>query len=91
MIICSCNVLSDHDVRAAVHADDDVVRSVSEVYTCLGCSPECGRCARTIRRIITDALGPCARGCVAGCEHQKSQAFPELQIFPELMEEEVES
>ena len=47
-----------------------------------------GRCARTIRRIITDALGPCARGCVAGCEHQKSQAFPELQIFPELMEEE---
>jgi bacterioferritin-associated ferredoxin len=91
MIICSCNVLSDHDVRAAVHADDEPRRTVSEVYTCLGCSPECGRCARTIRRIITDALGVCAGGCVEGCAHQKSQAFPELEVFPELLEESVDA
>ena len=68
----------------AVHADDEPLRTVSEVYTCLGCTPECGRCARTIRRIIGDALG----GCGASCVHRQSQAFPELEVFPELLEEE---
>lgn len=78
MIICSCNVLSDHDVRAVVEADDEVRRTASEVYRCLGCSAECGRCARTIRRIISDALGPCARTCSTGCSHKRADAFPEL-------------
>jgi len=69
MIICSCNVLSDHDIRAAVQADDSARRSAAEVYRCLGCSVECGRCARSVKTIIADALGPCARACVAGCPH----------------------
>jgi bacterioferritin-associated ferredoxin len=59
MIICSCNVLSDQDVRSAVAADTP--RSTRQVYGCLGCSAQCGRCARTIRRLIDEALG-CARG-----------------------------
>jgi bacterioferritin-associated ferredoxin len=74
MIICSCNVLSDHDIRAAVHADDELRRTAAEVYDCLGCNPECGRCARSIKQIISDALGPCARACVDGCQHQKPDA-----------------
>jgi bacterioferritin-associated ferredoxin len=55
MIICSCNVLSDQDVRSAV--TEEQTRSISQVYGCLGCSAQCGRCARTIRRIIDEALG----------------------------------
>jgi bacterioferritin-associated ferredoxin len=55
MIICSCNVLSDHDVRSLVAATD-APRTAAQVYGCLGCSPECGRCARTIRRIVADAV-----------------------------------
>jgi bacterioferritin-associated ferredoxin len=55
MIVCSCNVLSDQDVRSAVEAERP--RSTSQVYGCLGCSPKCGRCARNIRRIIDEALG----------------------------------
>jgi bacterioferritin-associated ferredoxin len=55
MIICSCNVLSDQDVRSAVAAKP--TRSTSQVYGCLGCSAQCGRCARTIRRIMGEALG----------------------------------
>ncbi|MCF6110467.1 bacterioferritin-associated ferredoxin [Mesorhizobium muleiense] len=55
MIVCSCNVLSDQDVRSAVEAERPC--STSQVYGCLGCSPKCGRCARTIRRIIDEALG----------------------------------
>ena len=63
MIVCSCNVLSDHDVRAAIGAEQ-TPRTTGQVYGCLGCSPQCGRCARTIRRIMDDAVAS-ARGCCA--------------------------
>ena len=69
MIVCSCNVLSDDDIRAAVAESDDAVRHAKQVYGCLGCSAECGRCARTIKTIIDEALGPCAKTCCAGCPH----------------------
>jgi bacterioferritin-associated ferredoxin len=55
MIVCSCNVLSDHDVRSAVEAER--MRSTSQVYRCLGSSAKCGGCARTIRRLMDEALG----------------------------------
>ena len=73
MIICSCNVLSDDDVRSAVSASGDVARTARQVYGCLGCSAECGRCARTINKIIKDALGACAKECAAGCPHTGHQ------------------
>lgn len=69
MIVCSCNVISDHDVRNAVVAAGDLPRSAKQIYGCLGCSAECGRCARTIKTIIDEALGPCARACCSGCPH----------------------
>lgn len=31
--------------------------SALQVYSCLGCSIRCGRCARAIKRIITEAEG----------------------------------
>ena len=61
MIVCSCNVLSDKDVRSAVEAD--APRSPSQVYGCLGCSAQCGRCARTIRRIMDEALNSADAAC----------------------------
>ena len=64
MIICSCNVLSDHDVRAAVTTEGNL-RSAGQVYGCLGCSAQCGRCARSIRAIMDEALG--GAGCPVGC------------------------
>ena len=54
MIVCSCNVLSDQDVRSAVAAER--TRSMSQVYGCLGCSAKCGRCVRTLRRLMDEAL-----------------------------------
>ena len=60
MIVCSCNVLSAAQIRAACHQDGSSPRTPGEVYRCLGCSPQCGRCARTIRGILTDA---CAAAC----------------------------
>jgi bacterioferritin-associated ferredoxin len=76
MIVCSCNVLSDHDVRHAVANSDDLPRRAKQVYDCLGCSAECGRCARTIKTIIDEALGACAEACCAGCPHLHNEAQP---------------
>jgi bacterioferritin-associated ferredoxin len=69
MIVCSCNFISDHDVRNAVSTADELPRNPKQLYGCLGCSAECGRCARTIKTIIDEALGPCARACKSGCQH----------------------
>ena len=74
MIVCSCNVLTDHDVRSAVNAAEDLPRSAKQLYGCLGCSAECGRCARTIKGIIEEALGACAKACCSGCPHNSQPA-----------------
>jgi bacterioferritin-associated ferredoxin len=74
MIVCSCNVLSDHDVRSAVEGSQHLPRNAKQIYGCLGCSAECGRCARTIKTIIDEALGACAKACCAGCPHSQSHA-----------------
>jgi bacterioferritin-associated ferredoxin len=72
MIVCSCNVLSDHDVRAAVHQSGNP-RTTGQVYGCLGCSPQCGRCARTIRRIMDEAIaGACGPSC--GCSEAQARS-----------------
>ncbi|WP_245426652.1 (2Fe-2S)-binding protein [Phyllobacterium bourgognense] len=36
-------MFTDQDVRSAVDAER--TRSISQVYACLGCSAQCGRCA----------------------------------------------
>ena len=56
MIVCSCNVLSDKDVRSTLVTAEAAPRTTGQVYRCLGCSAQCGRCARTIRRIMDEAL-----------------------------------
>ncbi|MDQ8727773.1 (2Fe-2S)-binding protein [Bradyrhizobium sp. LHD-71] len=80
MIVCSCNVLSDEDVRSAVSAAAGQPRTARQVYGCLGCSAECGRCARTINKIIKDALGACARECAAGCPHAAHHPEAEVSV-----------
>ncbi len=60
MIVCSCNVFTDHDVRGTLAANEGCPRTAGEVYHCLGCSAQCGRCARTIRRIMDEALAGAA-------------------------------
>ena len=70
MIVCSCNVLSDHDVRTALNTGH-TPRTTGQVYGCLGCSAQCGRCARTIRRIMDEALvGACGSSCKCSPSNQ---------------------
>jgi bacterioferritin-associated ferredoxin len=79
VIVCSCNVISDHQVRSVTA--ERTVRGTSEVYRCLGCSAECGRCARTIRRIMDEALGAAAPPVSASdctCSSSKAKVIKEF-------------
>ena len=81
MIVCSCNVLSDHQIRSVTA--ERAVRATSEVYRCLGCTAACGRCVRTIRNIMDEVHAegavavPESSGICAGRE--QSVAFPALE------------
>jgi bacterioferritin-associated ferredoxin len=59
VIVCSCNVLTDQQIRGALHRG---APRTSQVYAGLGCSAQCGRCAHTIKRIMDEmrmaAAGP---------------------------------
>ena len=70
MIVCSCNVFSESEVRRALAA----VRPprVSQVYACLGYARQCGRCARTIKKIMDEASA-IARRHLVGSELADAQ------------------
>jgi bacterioferritin-associated ferredoxin len=77
MIVCSCNVLSDGAIRDCLTAGPDCPRTPAQVYRCLGCRPECGHCARTIRAIMEQALdqalvaaGQACGACPLACDHE---------------------
>ncbi|RTL89003.1 (2Fe-2S)-binding protein [Ancylobacter aquaticus] len=67
MIVCSCNVLSDRQIRSAVTETPAPVRTVGQVYRCLGCSAQCGRCARTIRKLLDDVNASACSICPLDC------------------------
>ncbi len=54
MIICSCNVFSDGDVRSVIETRPHAI-GTAQVYQGLGHEPQCGRCAPTIRKIVDEA------------------------------------
>lgn len=57
MIVCSCNVLSDRDVRETVGSRPDRP-SVGSVFRSMGCEAKCGRCVRSIVAIVDQHAGP---------------------------------
>ncbi len=54
MIICSCSVLSDKQVREALDSLNPP-RTPCQVHRHLGCEPQCGHCVRSMREIINKA------------------------------------
>ena len=55
MIVCSCNLLNDAQVRSAVATGVTRPR-ISYVYASLGCTAQCGRCVHTIKAFLANAL-----------------------------------
>jgi bacterioferritin-associated ferredoxin len=71
MIVCSCNVLSEAQIREATHGPEGAGR-VAEVFRRLGAEPDCGRCAASIRGMIRGAGAEVVRSgrgrlCNGGC------------------------
>ena len=85
MIVCSCNVLSDGAVRGCLDPGPGCPRTAAQVYACLGCSPKCGRCARTIRSRVRHALAAApvgaaqasAASCASDCSLKQFQTMDE--------------
>jgi len=61
MIVCSCNVVTDEEIRAALDSGA-CSRTPFAVYECLGCRLNCGRCIATVRTIINEANAGTAIG-----------------------------
>ena len=67
MIVCSCNVLSDKQIGDAIGDAVACPQTPGQVYRCLGCSPQCGRCARTIKAMLAGIRGLEPRGGDHAC------------------------
>ena len=68
MIVCSCNVFSDAQVRSAITSAARRPR-MSCVYASLGCAAKCGGCAHTIKKIIDET------GIALTCSGCASESF----------------
>lgn len=53
MIVCSCNLITEAEIREALSRPDgpDCVR---DVYESCGCAPVCGGCAGTISKMLEE-------------------------------------
>lgn len=79
MIVCSCNVLTDQDVRSAMSGTAELPRTAHQVYGCLGCRVECGRCVATIRKIIDVSR----EGCDGKCDSRLPIGMAHAAVEPD--------
>ena len=65
MIVCSCNVLSDHEVRESIGGRQDRP-TVGSVFRHMGCEAKCGRCVRSIVAIVDQHAGHALEDAMGG-------------------------
>lgn len=80
MIVCSCNVFSDADVRDCLNRVD-APRSARDVYGCLGFVPKCGVCVETIRKIMESERQPTRPERTAAAALPLDVKFAETRAF----------
>jgi bacterioferritin-associated ferredoxin len=51
MILCSCNMITDRDVRASLKPCGAPAERARDVFRSCGCLPKCGRCVRNIQAL----------------------------------------
>ena len=59
--------MSDRAIRADLCETGDCCVRVSDVFERLGCRPQCGRCATSIRQVIRDHTASCDARALAAC------------------------
>ena len=68
MIVCSCNVVSDRDIRERLGGG--ARPRVGALFRQLGCEAKCGRCARSIVAVVDEhhaATSECGGGGCKDC------------------------
>lgn len=73
MIICSCNVISDRDVKASVKPCGASADRARDVFRSKGCLPKCGKCVKNIQ-------GLCDREAAAKVEGPLSSRLRGLEL-----------
>ena len=53
--------------------------TAGQAYDCLGCSPSCGRCARTVRALLAEARAACSSQC-APCASRDIDCVVHVQV-----------
>lgn len=78
MILCSCNMITDRDVKASVKPCGRRADRARDVFRSKGCQPKCGRCIKNIHAM-------CDRECAAKVEGSLSSRLrgPGLAIAAE--------
>lgn len=61
MIVCSCNALSDRAIKGVLGTG--ACGGMPEIFGCLGCRPQCGRCAPTVKQIIRESGASACGDC----------------------------
>ena len=56
MILCSCNQITDHDVRKSAKPCGASADKARDVFRSKGCLPKCGRCVRNIQASCERAI-----------------------------------
>lgn len=51
MLVCLCKILTERELRAAIHAG---ARSIGEVGAATGAGTDCGSCREMIAQILAD-------------------------------------
>jgi bacterioferritin-associated ferredoxin len=79
MIVCHCQNIADHDIRAAVDwmraADADTIITPGKIYRALGKRADCGGCLP----LFLDTMQRCASLAIATADGP-SQPVPNLGI-----------
>lgn len=94
MIVCSCNVLSEKQILNTIGDESANARTPGQVYRCLGCSPQCGRCARTIKAMLADIKGldapegSACGACPAACPSVTHGGGPVMGMVGDVVEVE---
>ena len=57
MILCSCHVLSDRDIRARLREMGNRPKPQA-LFRAMACDPKCGRCLRSIAHLIDQTAEP---------------------------------
>ncbi|QCE33795.1 hypothetical protein FAI41_05315 [Acetobacteraceae bacterium] len=85
MIICSCNLISDKDVFAAISAG---ACRPSQIYAHKKCKADCGGCTKQICRLLKEKRNTassdnsCPRQNLCAKRHQPKQYVKSIENLP---------